>query len=254
MRTNFKLTSDLQQYIKDTTLFYLCSGHDLDIPINLFAPTVSDFMFVDKGYFCPGDQCMRSYGWDKSADEQMPLLAKDNHYKFIDKNISGPAKAQLETRIDTNTGDSYPYLEPCILSEAYEHIPSGREIRIHRRRGFGTFYFKNYISSLGVFFYRGDSQGEGGSNDRWLYPNRIRDILNKLCSGGFIVTDGSQHSQWGKSEYKELWKYNNMKGDGEEFVQSTNAFTDKLGNSFKCVGYAGHRYGPTLIWQVIKPF
>lgn len=39
----------------------------------------------------------------------------------------------------------------------------------------------------------------------------------------------------------------------EEIIQSVKPFTDLMGCSFTCVGFAGHRYGPTLIWQMRKP-
>lgn len=242
MQTNFKLASELLKPIEDTTLFYPCSGDDLVDPIRLFAPTVIDFWFVDVKYFT-----------SEPADKAEAVLSGDINYKLVESNIiDGPPLAIMTTKTDPNTGKQYPYLEPCILTETYQHTHSGRIVRIHRRRGFGFCAFKKYIPSLGVFFYRCDSPGDGGSGNLWLIPVRIRSILNKLRSGGFIVTDGSQHGLSKHGEDEELWKYR-WTQDGEEAMTSVKAFKDKQGNTFTCVGYAGQGYGPTLIWKVIKP-
>ena len=66
-------------------------------------------------------------------------------------------------------------------------------------------------------------------------------------AGGLIVTDGSCGI-----EYPELSKHHQSKL-GEAAVEATVPFTDNDGRAFKCIGYAGERYGPTLIWQVNKP-
>ncbi len=115
-------------HVKDTSLFYPCSGGDLTVPIRIFAPFVTDFWFVDKGYFVPGNQDTRQSGLDISADKQPPVL-KDNHdYQLIGTNMVGPPAASRHEHTD---------IEPCILTENYRHIPSGRMVNIHRRRGFG---------------------------------------------------------------------------------------------------------------------
>jgi hypothetical protein len=47
------------------------------------------------------------------------------------------------------------------------------------------------IRLLSVFYYRGDSPGEGGSNQRWLQPVLFHTVLARLLDGGLIATDGS---------------------------------------------------------------
>jgi hypothetical protein len=73
-------------------------------------------------------------------------------------------------------------------------------------------------------------------------------VLSKLISGGLLVTDGSQHDS---RKYRELWKFHGNTKVGREAMELVKAF-DKDGCSFACVGYAGQRYGPTLIWRVLK--
>ncbi len=106
--------------------------------------------------------------------------------------------------------------------------------------------------SLGIFFYRGDSLGEGGSGNLWLIPDHLDEVCDKLINGGLIVTDGSNHGSYGHTEYEELWNQSNASGSMEEIIKSAKRFMDKRGRSFTCVGYAGKRYGHTLIWQVKK--
>ena len=228
-------------------LFYPCSGNDLEVPIRLFSPTVTEFWFVDRGYFTPGHQDTKQYGFDRPADEVAPVLRKNADYQLLRTEIDGMPSWRLSNRD----------IEPCILTETYRHLPSGKTIRIKRRRGYGISAFRNDIRQIGVFFYRGDSPGEGGSGNLWLKPDHIDEICAKLIDGGLLVTDGSQQSKWTKpapnSEYWSLAQYHGGRPrpkDPEEIVRVTKPFTDSKGRTFTCVGYAGERYGPTLIWRV----
>ena len=241
------LGSEALEHVEGTALFYPCSGSDLDVPIRLFSPFVTEFWFVDRGYFTPGHQDTRQYGFDRPADEVAPVLGGDADYELLRKDIDGMPSWGLHNRD----------IEPCILTETYRHLPSGRTIRIKRRRGYGFSAFRNDIKQIGVFFYRGDSPGEGGSGNLWLKPDHIDEICAKLIDGGLLVTDGSQQSKWTKpapnSEYWSLAQYHGGRPrpkDPEEIVRVTKPFTDSKGRTFTCVGYAGERYGPTLIWRV----
>ena len=110
---------------------------------------------------------------------------------------------------------------------------------------------------MGVFFYRGDSCGEGGSGNLWLSDKEhVHEICEKLINKGLMVLDGSDGAYYHKKPYGEycgFWKWK-----GEKFTNSSEIksvcgdFTDKKGNKFTCVGYAGIRYGNTLMWQLSK--
>lgn len=235
--------------IAGTALFYPCSGNDIEVPIRLFSPHVTEFWFVDRGYFTPGHQDTKQYGFDRPADEVAPVLVQDADYQLLGTNIEGQPYWRLSSRD----------IEPCILTETYRHLPSGRTIQIKRRRGYGFSAFRNDIRQIGVFFYRGDSQGEGGSGNLWLKPDHINEICAKLIDGGLLVTDGSQQSKWTKpapnSEYWPLAQFHGGRPrpkDPEEILRGTRPFTDSKGRTFTCVGYAGERYGPTLIWRVAR--
>lgn len=245
---------DLQQEVREkisgSTLFYPCSGHDLFVPLRLFSPWVTTFMFVDRGYFTPWSGDTRSYGFDVPADQIPPLLEKEPGYRLLDKHIRGP--------VSSPTG--YRDIEPCLLTETYLHIETGRSIRVQRRRGYGFSAFRTEeIQSLGVFFYRGDSPGEGGSGDYWLGTDHVYEICEKLIDGGLIVTDGSQASG---TEYKYLGGFawaerKKLKKKRpipqEDYVKEKKTFFDKSGRRFECIGRVGDRGGCTLLWQVSIP-
>ena len=237
MENEFTINEDALKAVEGTTLFYPCSGTDLVVPLQLFSPTVSEFWFVDVAYFRNGER----------ADQVEAALSGEDDYELIEKTIDGPPTARMEMRTIPNTRRQYPYLEPCVLTETYCHRPTSKTVKIHRRRGFGECAFDKVISSLGVFFYRGDSEGEGGSGYHWLWPKTLRSVLRKFVSGGLLVTAGSQHDS---RKYRELWRFHGEKV-GKEAMQLVKAFS-RDGCSFACVGYAGQRYGPTLIWQVLK--
>jgi hypothetical protein len=244
MDNEFVINEELLHAIEGTTLFYPCSGEDLVVPLRNFAPTVSEFWFVDVAYF----RNDVAYYWKgQPADQVKPVLSTGDGYELIEKTIDGPPTARLVMKTDPITCRQYPDLEPCVLTESYRHRPSGKTIKVHRRRGYGRCAFDMIESPLGVFFYRGDSEGEGGSGYHWLRRQSLQEVLSKLISGGLLVTDGSQHDS---RKYKELWKYHNA-NVGREAMDSVKAFS-RDGCSFACVGYAGKRYGPTLIWQVRK--
>lgn len=247
MSSEFVLEKKKIQEIEDLSLFYPSSGNDCITPIKIFAPVITEFWFVDRGYFHPGHSDTRLYGFDAPADKQAPLL-NDSDYTLIDIRHSGPVSWERYQKD----------IEPCVLTEIYMHKPSKKQISIHRRRGYGFSAFRKEINKLGVFFYRGDSWGEGGSGNLWLESSHINEICEKLVDGGLIVTDGCNHGRRASKSriYGELWKYlgrSEEKLDApNELVCSMKKFQDRCGRTFICIGYAGYRYGSTMIWQVRK--
>jgi hypothetical protein len=227
------------------TLFYPSSGDDWLVPIRLFAPDITDFWFVDKRYFIAGVTA--------PATKRPPALATHPDYQFIDKTVVGPP----------SWPSSRKEIEPCILTEAYVHRPSGQVIRLHWRRGYGFSALRRQceLATLAVFFYRGDSLGEGGSGNLWLAPDHLAEILAKPIPGGLIVTDGSNPGR-NNQEYAPLYALRHYsaadclaRGIAADQIGATlthwaQPFRNRAGQSFTCVGFAGFRYGPTLIWRV----
>lgn len=234
--------------LQDTSLFYPCSGNDLLVPIEVFSPYVTDFWFVDRGYFSPYHQDTRFNGRDVPADEMKPILMDDARYEFLEKDIAGPPSWDWRKRDIT----------PCVLTETYRHVETGRTIRVRLRRGYGFSAFrKERIKNLGVFFYRGDSHGEGGSSNQWLKEEHLDDVLRKLEKGGVLAIDGRDGAPYlrKKGIYTELCKfakgYNKM--TPEEALASMNVVADKKLREFFCVGCIAGKYIPTMIWRIREP-
>ena len=243
MKDTVILPADALAAVEDTALFYPCSGNDWQAPIRLFAPAVTAFWFVDRAYF----------PLSRPADTARPLLHRWPGYEFLEKHLRGPAGAEVQYRVDPITGKRYPDLEPCVLTERYRHRRSGRVIAVHRRRGYGFSAFRKEITTLGVFFYRGDSQCEGGSGELWLKRDHVQEVCATLVAGGLFETDGSNHLR--SREYTELWRLNTAGRDlsPAELVQAARPFTDRTGRRFTCVGVTDDRHGFALIWQVRRP-
>jgi hypothetical protein len=238
-RKNWIISDETLKSLEDTTLFYPCSGNDFFTPFYLFSPHVTTFWFVDVSYFSSGHQNSIGAGLDLPANKCSPLL-DDKDYQLLDTRIEGePDWDQYNRDIDR-----------CVRTEIYKHIASGRTITIHRRRGYGfTAFDTENLGKLGVFFYRGDSGGEGGSpSNRWFRKVRFKIVTDKLCENGIIVTDGSNSD--GKMK-NFLGKYNweEKYPIGQELIDDLPSFQFDS-KTFQCVGYAGKKYGPTAIWRV----
>lgn len=224
-------------------LFYPSCGKDWRVPLRLFAPNITDFWFVDKKYFTAGS----------SADKQKPLLRFSKQYQLVEKSLTG----------SPSWSPYCPDIEPCVLTETYKHRANDRLIRIHFRRGYGFSALRreSALSRLAIFFYRGDSLGEGGSGNLWLAPDHLGDVLARLEDGGLIITDGSNMGRR-TSEYQPLMalrQYTQVyfeehgiedQAIGKTLVELAQPFRNQAGKYFECVGFAGFRYGPTMIWRV----
>jgi len=156
----------------------------------------------------------------------IPITIKNNcGLYYIRKKIMGPPE----------WSDSNKNIEPCILTETYYHQNSKRYIEINYRRGYGFSAFRKNNNSIGIFFYRGDSLGEGGSGNLWMSRNHLSEICYKLIDGGLIITDGSNHG-WKKFSFKPIWYYTYKDFvNPKKFVDSI-PFIGPNGNYFKCIG------------------
>lgn len=79
------------------------------------------------------------------------------------------------------------------------------------------------LENISIFFYRRDSDGDGGSEQYWFSPALFNLVLYKMVDGGLIVTDGSNMSPysyrkdfpWSSFKHHERiiknFYYNNMR-------------------------------------------
>ncbi len=249
------------------TLFYPGTGADWRVPIALFAPVISDFWFVDRGYLSPGHQDTRHDGMDRGPADAPPLLAEHPAYRLLHRALEEPllqpgAALDLRRRPEPNRvhrpdADLPPRRRrggPLILTEHYLHSPSGRNLRIHRCRGDVIDYFEGEtrLSRLSVFFYRGDSAGEGGSGIRWLGERLQRAVLDRLQPGGLFVSDGSDGAMFPQRAPNPFRSVGicDVNVDVASAVARVPEIVAANGRQLRCVGYAGTRYGSTLVWQM----
>jgi hypothetical protein len=134
--------------------------------------------------------------------------------------------------------------------EQWDHRATGHPVVLHWEYGDGRRGLGRFDAPIGVFFHRGDmgpcdDPGEGSSGSHWLSKEWLEPVLERLIDGGFVVTDGS----CGR-EYPELRRFDGRNTmDPGAAVQEARPF-ETAGRVFTCVGHAGMRYGPTLVWEV----
>ena len=227
---------DLNQLknLKSKSLFYPCAGRDIIEVLDLFAPYINEFHFVDLL-----DE--EIYGHNRNLRRPfLEKLTRRNHfedeenfptrtYNFIDLDMvklyrkltrerysSGPDKPyrgqisftpfhekETYSTADQFKFDLYKYRDDgyCVFKKLIDHIDlyddSNSDIYSHDDYR----YYRNYRESdsveqkkFAVFFYRGDSQGEGGSGFYWLSNKYLSEVLQSIEDGGFLVTDGSNFS------------------------------------------------------------
>jgi hypothetical protein len=202
---------------------------------------VDEFHFADIAY-------------DFSDQRRRPKLPDDVRWRFISEELVGTPIATIEQRCSA-TRRGYRELEPAWLNQVYERSDDGRRIKVVWRRGFGQYALAEFAAgSLGVFVHRGDSGGEGGSNVFYL-GNRARDhepcsnlfdkLRERLPDKALIVSDGSN------SDIPFIAQFHRKDIASEAaFARMRDRHFDYGGLDWRCVGYLGPRYGPTLVWQV----
>ena len=234
-------------------LYYPMAGEDTHVPLSLFAPFINEFWFVDICYFT-----------QTPADRAEPVV-NDARWHLLDVTIQGSPVFKRERR----GLQSYPYtwIEPCTRTERY--MFAGEIVTIHRRRGFayqslfGPSTVPTNIPDLGIFFYRGDSRGDGGSNQMWMSNKKsavgasstvrlLPKVIEKLADSALIVTDGSNNHAV-KGIYSNFSAHREAQENPMNIVRSAEPFQDEFGNIFKCSGYINDRdWWPTFIWHAQK--
>ena len=229
------------KFIKGKCFYYPSAGTDFYDAIYLFREFVSTFFFCDLNY---------PRGLNPPA-----IGLNDTNAKIIHREKRGDVDATFELKRD-DRGKSYRSLEPSWLIETYVDR-SGREIRIVRRRGYGQMGIDDFQKGeIGVFMHRGDSSGEAGSGIKYLanrrqsYPpcsNLFDQLAEKLSDRSIIISDGSN------SDISFLIKYHRggLQGDVIYEEISDQEFW-QYGFTWRCIGWLTPRYGPTLIWGLIR--
>lgn len=159
------------------SLFYPCCGSDIEDAVTSFGSCVTDCRFADP-YNPPHGRPLRR------ADVRRRALHRADVKPVFVRHIETVVVGRHEHwRIDNASCPVYSYRKDGLLT-LIDDVPA-----------------------LSVFYYRGDSYGEGGSNQRWLEPVLFHTVLARLLDGGIIVTDGSNCGSGGGSGYWHDNKY-----------------------------------------------
>lgn len=239
--TGYFVPADALAAIGGRVLFYPSAGSDWSEALTAFADAIDEFRFVDINYEFTGHDAVLVAGG----------------YSRIRRTLIGPTHSTAVAR-SSESGIPYRDLEPAWFTERYERCADGRQFTVIRRRGFGQYAIRELADrSVGVFMHRGDSLGDGGSNTYYL-ANRRRDheplsnlfskLAVKLADRALIISDGSNTRKRFINRYHFCTEI-----EGSHAYEREKDRTHFFGGfTWKCVGYLGNRYGPTLVWLIVR--
>lgn len=164
-------------------LFYPSCGQDSEVPIKLFLDAVTEYHFVDHYIITPlplsvrGDRRIingTDYAIERTLHSEPNEEQQDQRVRFI----NGPANEEKrfhETWSFTSGENKHQV-------EMFRHHADNLEV------------FKQ-LDKIAVFFYRGDSPGEGGSGQMWMGTELFPLVVEKLAAKAIIATDGNNYSE-----------------------------------------------------------
>lgn len=222
-------------------LFYPCCGEDTSDPIRLFIDTVSEYHFVDIAMIPPVRNLPSTGSWNRPAD------ARHGYGQQRGSQPAGLLGRFITSWCVDESSDGVVH-SLNMLGETERHVA----IHCHMADGEEVF---SRLPSLSVFFYRGDSPGDGGSGVGWLGDRLVDQILDKLADGGLIVTDGSRasdlcHGIW------PIWSHSQRDYGLAHYsraeLRPPRIEFEYRGRVFKLIGDCGYRYGTVYAWQVVR--
>ena len=204
----------IPQGIPEGPLLYPCCGSDTEDAISKFGPSVSACHFAD-----PYNPPMGKRPGEYLRPTEIP---------FIGNIVLGDGKSW---RVES---DVYP----C-------------PVVIHQKDGLLTLL--QDIDHLAVFYYRGDSHGEGGSDQCWLFPVLFEVVISKLLEGGVVCTDGSNSNCW--SEALNNYSPFVALGGSQPYFLPKRKIGDRIGYGpriLECIGEmeGRHEGSRMLVWRV----
>lgn len=247
--------------IPEGVLFYPCCGDDTDEPISLFLNSISEFHFVDSRIIptLPYLDCQMNNNLQPFSEEHVTIRRK---HKNISENIINEVieHEAVQNKVDENILETLFRLnikptdhrnETKIYKQTWVRSENSQDnIDIIRCVQDGLVAFMS-IPKISVFFYRGDSHGEGGSGQWWLGPKIFNLVLDKLVDGGIIITDGSNPDpNFLDVDWKVLWQNLHKSSKADSIIKPEDfSYYDR---NFICLGQCGKKYGPVYAWKVNK--
>ncbi len=214
---NLKINAD---HLASGGLFYPCSGNDVATPLAVFGEHVDDFWFVDRAY------------------------TKDQLERLLDRLSVDVVSCDSREIVGTTIKTASEYR--LFIWNYVCRVPGiPRELTLHFCRGRGYDAFRSLFripdKNISIFFYRGDSGGEGGSGFFWL-KSRLRHVLPHIEGDGLIVSDGSNaRDQFRFPFMREM--------TGPQALSHVKPF-QAYGTVITPVGHVKGRYKPSVVWQV----
>lgn len=232
-------------------LFYPCCGNDIAMPLELFMDTISEYHFVDINHIIlPNEE----YPGRLGEHRELYRYICNNLIKDISQQVVHIEKEQLLNKkkhlLNITQAIKVPkenYIKPNKWIIKMDDDTKELNITRHKKDALITL---TELDKIAVFYYCGDSLGEGGSGQWWLGPDIFSMVLDKLVYGGIVVTDGSNPDPDLRNlqENKPLWKNSWIHKD-QKILETPRDFLYQ-GRSFKLIGQCGHKYGPIYAWQV----
>lgn len=221
-------------------LFYPCAGSDWRDAFYYFSEEVDEFIFCDLKY---------KFNFKNLSG----FSIKNNNYEEISFTLRPGVKM-----ID-HTSDSKNFrLMSAEYTKFIKHKISNKFKKIIFKIESGQNcldYFND--EEIYVFFHRGDSSGEGGSDLHFFSDKRNYDgsaenlysrLIKKLAPSFYVVSDGSNNDVIEKQKLN----LEDMTDDQieNEIIGKKRFMHDNL--EWACVKRLSNKYGPTLVWKVIK--
>ena len=209
---------------KKRSLFYPCAGGDIDSPVRAFSAIIDEFWFIDVNYYARRLPNLRGIRIENESTNDL---------------VIGDSKLVLKNR--------------CFRHPHFNHMIHLNFVTGDGECAFAELYCGDDVQrELSVFFHRGDSSGESGSNVFWLHDTdadgipsgRLRSVLTKLSSPGFVCTDGSNAIDAFRVHFNQL--------DAPHDTHAGLTPFDCHGSVLSPIGTLDIRYGPTVVYQAIR--
>jgi hypothetical protein len=206
-------------------LFYPCAGGDIDTPVAAFSAIIDEFWFVDVNYYVRRLPRLRGPRIEDVEIEEWSLNGAD--CQVTTQRFRNP-RFNKTMCLNFVTGDG-----KSAFDTLFEDSKGDRE--------------------LSIFFHRGDSRGEGGSNVYWLHNHDIdgnpigllQRVLAKMEIPAILCTDGSNAID----EFRTY--FNDLKPTPDTHL--TLPAIEVHGNKLTPIGTLDTRYGPSIAYKVTRP-
>lgn len=256
LKENFFMNKEILEVLRhkfnrstlSKTLFYPCCWYDTLEPITVFQDLIENYHFSDTvAIGLP--HVVNSIDDDKpcnsSFQQKRPSFIKTLNHSF--SQYYHYESSLMITNEDA--GDLRLDHRSILYREQFRSHENNQIFNINCHRYDCRQAFHN-IDSLSVFYYRGDSMGEGGSGVWWFGPDLFPQLVDKLEDGGFIITDGSNpdpnhlYTPWMSLYTHSHFHFRDLK-EGEQ----PKSFTYR-NKYFQLLGDLSERYGTVYVWQV----